>query len=236
MDTINKAFWEKTGGDYSRKWESRAKQLLSALELNFIGKHLADARRCLDIGCGNGRIIEFLSKSTAQDSAILGVDIASSMVDVCKEKFRLDSKVKDLAICDVSQEEIPFAEPFDVITCIRVLKYSQNWQAIISKIRDRLKNGGVFIFEMPNNSSITRFAPQSVPTYYSSCRELQTVLTSQGFRDIEMTGFTKLPDVLYDWSNVRVLANSLLRVEHWLNMLLGDRALTRLIFVKCVKA
>src|SRR6266487_2646558 len=80
MDTTNKVFWERTGAAYSRKRESRAKQLLSALELGFIGKHLPNARRCLDIGCGNGRIIEFLSKSTSEDTAIMGVDIACSMV------------------------------------------------------------------------------------------------------------------------------------------------------------
>ena len=235
METPNRVFWERTGPNYSRRWESRAKQLLSGAELEFIGRHVRNARTCLDIGCGNGRILEFLSKSTPPDTVIMGVDIAASMVNLCTQKFRCDSKVRDLKVCDVSREEIPFAARFDLVTCIRVLKYNSNWRSIIGKVREHLTSDGVFIFEMPNKYSITRFAAKSVPTHYASCRELQVVLKAQGFKDIEMTGFTKLPDVLYDWSNGRFLANSLAEAERWLITLLGDKALARLIFVKCEK-
>lgn len=61
----NRDHWDGLGEKYSNVWKSPAKQALSNAELGFVSKHLIGTRvkNVLDIGVGNGRIIDELLKT-----------------------------------------------------------------------------------------------------------------------------------------------------------------------------
>ncbi len=231
----NKEFWNKTAGQYSKTWETYAKQRLSKKELLFIGEYLADKVNILDIGIGNGRILDFLSENTNPSANITGVDIAENMVEYCKNKFSSNTKIKDIYVCDLSEEEIKSDEMYDLVTIIRVLKYNSNWKEMIKRIHNNMTSGGTLILEMPNRFSINKLAPLEFKRHYSAPKELREFLGRVGFKNIVITGFTKLPDFLYDLTDNRTYGKVLLSAENLLSSILGDKLLTRFFFVKCDK-
>lgn len=238
----NKKYWEDTNINYSKVWQSRGRQEMSKRELNFIDKCLFkySPRRILDIGMGNGRILENLIKFSSEQAEIFGIDVSEQMVKICREKFKNENKVQQISVCDLSQENICFNENFDFITMIRVLKYNKNWQEMIKKVYDQLNSGGVYIFTMPNKISISyfsgdTFSEKNIPILYTSYNELRKILASVDFKLVEFRAFSKMPNFLYHICQNKFYVKSLLFIEKALEIILGKSFLGRELFVVCIK-
>lgn len=224
--------WEKIGKSYSKFWKSKAKQEISKKELNFINKYLQKNKGeyILDIGVGSGRIIEnFLSNSKVKE--IYGIDWAGSMVDFCRNKFRNDKKVKDILVCNISEENLPFDRKFDFISAIRVLKYNKNWLQIIGKIVSHLNKDGIFVFTIPNKNAILRFTTPETAIYTANKGEIVKLIEAESGEILKITTFTKLPDFFYDLSDNKLYVKAILFFEESLRKILGDIFLGRAFFV-----
>jgi len=238
----NKKYWNECNADYSKVWQTRGRQEMSKLELELIDKYLKKLipRRILDVGVGNGRILDNLIKFSAKQAKIFGIDVSEQMVSICKKKFRNESKVKQISVCDLSQEDICFDTTFDFVTMIRVLKYNKEWKKMIKRIYQKLNPGGVCIFTMPNKISISAFSgdtfsDQGIPIIYSSHREIREVLLTTGFKRILFRDFSKMPNFLYHiWQNW-LYVHILISVEKALRVILGRSFLGRELFVICQK-
>ncbi len=86
----NKNYWNKWGSKYSTVWQNKAKQKLSYKETSLIERYLDSqkSRRILDIGVGNGRILESIIVNSRKKPEIFGVDISGNMVNICRKKFK----------------------------------------------------------------------------------------------------------------------------------------------------
>lgn len=232
----NRDYWNKWNLRYSDVWKSYGRMKMSAKELTFIKNYLDLSRvDILDIGVGNGRILAEIIKSSSTDSQIYGVDISESMVEICQDKFKSDPKIKQISVCDLSVEPIPFNPSFDLVTMIRVLKYNQNWPDIISKVINSLGHGGVFIFTMPNKFSISilsgdRFSDNNTPIQHGSISQMREISEINNVKLIEVRGFSKLPNFLYHLSNNHYFVNILLSLEFLLEKILGKAFLGRELF------
>jgi SAM-dependent methyltransferase len=225
------------GGSYHEGWQRPAKQLLSSQELAFIGRQLgmADAAHALDVGIGNGRILEYLLGRTSH-TTFHGVDFAQAMVEVCRVRFADEPRVAELARCDVAREPIPFTRQFDLVSAIRVLKYSPNWPAVLETLVRKVAPGGTLVFSMPNRISINRFSkPYAVPWYTTTPAELRKRCDSLDVAIVEMLAFPRLPYAAYDRAEGRAL-QSLVAVEHALAACCGRTFLGRELFVAARKA
>lgn len=228
--------WEQIGNSYNDFWKSKAKQELSKKELGFINKYLkkTKSQHILDIGVGSGRIIEnYLANSKAK--GIWGIDWAGSMVNFCRNKFKNKKEVQKIVVCNISKEQFPFKNKFDFISAIRVFKYNQNWQEVISKTINSLSSNGIFVFTMPNKNSFLRFSKPETSIYSSTKRELEKVIQEQNGEIIQITSFMKLPDVFYDISNNKFYVSVLLWFEQILKIILGDKFLSRIFFLAVKK-
>src|SRR2546429_1384206 len=67
VDEKNRSHWEKMGGSYNKAWTNPAKQTLNQKELNFIEQSLrrVNPEKVLDIGVGNGRLIESILNNSS---------------------------------------------------------------------------------------------------------------------------------------------------------------------------
>lgn len=238
----NKNYWNEWGGQYSQVWQNKAKQELSNKELGFINKYLNNYRipRILDIGVGNGRILKNIINNSNDGSEIFGVDISQNMVDICREKFKEEPKLKKIEVCDVSQTDVCFDENFDLITIIRVLKYNKNWPDIMERIYKKLNKEGTCIFTMPNNRSVAglkkdTFSKNKLGINYTNKQELETILSKIGYQVCEIAGFSKIPNVFYDLSNNNFYVKLLLGSEKLLELILGKSFLARYFFIACKK-
>ncbi|KKU88077.1 MAG: hypothetical protein UY16_C0014G0037, partial [Candidatus Gottesmanbacteria bacterium GW2011_GWA2_47_9] len=198
----DKMHWENVGKGYGEFWKSTVKQELSTKELDFINRYLqkTQAKRVLDIGIGSGRIIVNYAQSTTVQR-IDGIDWAQSMVDHCQKMFANEKRVKRLVVCDVSRSSIPFATSYDFITAIRVFKYNKNWPEIIRKIMQSVSTDGVFVFSIPNRQSVIRLGKPETYIYATTQEEIEAVVQANGAKILEITTFSRLPDVIYDLSN-----------------------------------
>lgn len=238
----NKNYWEEFNIDYSKVWQTRGRQEMSRRELKFIEKYLLEysPQRIMDIGVGNGRILEDLIEFSVKDAEIYGIDISAQMVSICQNRFKNVSKIKQIGVCDLSQENNCFDGNFDFVTTIRVLKYNKNWREMMRKIHNQLNPDGIFIFTMPNKMSISSlskdtFSEQKIPILYTSRAELRKVLTDIGFTLVEFHAFSKMPNFLYHICQNKLYVKSLLLVEKVLEIILGKSFLGRELFVVCQK-
>ena len=227
----NREHWNAVGPGYSDKWKSLGTQVLSTAELGFINKYLAanNAEKAIDIGIGNGRILEALLKSPNLRE-LYGIDTAERMVEVCQERFKHDSRVKALQVANLSVEPLPFAETFDFATAIRMLKYNENWRQMIAKVTNRLRTGGIFVFSIPNKNSLGQFASHALPYHSSSRAEITDLIKSYDLELLEISGFAKLPHRWYRRSDKRKVTGLVL-VERTFSRILGPTLFSLELFV-----
>lgn len=228
--------WEKVGKGYSKFWQSKAKYELNKKELNFINKYLrkTNSKHLLDIGVGSGRIIDnYLIKPEVE--GVNGVDWAKSMVSFCRNKFKKDKRVKSILVCDISKQRLPFKRKFDFISAIRVLKYNQNWQEIVERTTHSLKDRGIFVFTIPNKKAFLRFTTPETAIYRAAKKEVEQVVKEAGGEVLEITAFTKLPDIFYDLIDNRFYTKAILLFEELLKKTLGDSLLGREFFIAARK-
>jgi len=235
-------YWNKRGETYSVSWQSVAKKRLSKLETDLIRgvleslseKFAGRPLKTLDIGVGIGRISEVVLDYNVEH---YGIDVSQTMVDLCRERFQGNPKVKRLTVHSILD---PFPEEwgkFDVVMAIRVLSYTPEWRKELSDIYEALNPGGVLVCTFPNKYSsillpkllLKRDLPGNEITY----GELRKALEEVGFSEIKIRGFSRLLDVFYDWCDSQFSANVLFTIEKVLGQIFGPTLFTRLFYVVC---
>src|SRR4051812_37720492 len=108
-----RAHWESVGGNYTAEWDPPARSKLGERELDFIvnGLKASAARTALDVGIGSGRILSQVLART-DDTVFYGVDIAQAMVDSTRERLKDQPRLRDLAVCNIAEEPVPFDVKF----------------------------------------------------------------------------------------------------------------------------
>jgi SAM-dependent methyltransferase len=231
---VNRAHWDALGAGYRANWACPGQQALSERELAFVVRHLpaAAGQSVLDVGIGTGRILDAL---LAQDrvAALYGLDVAPRMVELCRNRFAGDARVKALSVCDVAEEPLPAPAGLAFISAIRVLKYSRSWADVVEgTLLRHLGPGGVLVFSMPNARSMKRFSRRYAVDYFMTTEgELRRRLGAVGAEVLEIAGFSKVPDLVYRTCRSEGLARSLGAAERGLDRLLGPAALARELFV-----
>ena len=115
-------------------------------ELDFIKKEIREGDKVLDLGCGNGRLYEFLKDKKIDYT---GVDSSERLLGLAKEKHGKGAKfVKGDAL------SLPFPdESFDKIISIAVLHHIPSKEArkkFLGEARRVLKKNGVLVLSVWN--------------------------------------------------------------------------------------
>lgn len=230
----NRDHWNALGASYTQNWATAPQQALSELELRFVTSHVPAApdQHVLDVGIGNGRILQALCDQPSV-VAVHGVDIATEMVQVCQEKFASNSKVKGLTVCDISREPLPVPDGLQFISAIRMLKYNENWWDIVEfKLVPHLAAGGVLVFSMPNAHSVKLLSrPYDIDYFKTTPKDLRRRVEKAGLDLLDMSGFSKAPDVLYRSCRSPILSRALLTAERAVAAAIGRPTLARELFV-----
>jgi methionine biosynthesis protein MetW len=100
--------------------------------------------RLLDIGCGDGSITVAL-KGAARALDAYGVDIASSAVDIARERGIRAFQA------DVDHTDLPFNHDFfDAIYCGELIEHLFDPGHLLREVRRVLKHGGISVLTTPN--------------------------------------------------------------------------------------
>jgi ubiquinone/menaquinone biosynthesis C-methylase UbiE len=91
----------------------------------------------LEIGCGNGKNIEYLNKNIDNECNIIGVDNCENFIKICKNK--------NLSILNCNSDLMPFLnESFDFILCIAMFHHLltiEDRDSTFNEILRVMKNG-----------------------------------------------------------------------------------------------
>lgn len=239
MKNLAVHYWEKIGDSYNSVWKGDAREMMSKKEMGFITKYLnkIKPKKVLDIGFGTGRILETHCQSLQKGAEIYGVDISPKMVELCRRRFKNEKRIKLLKAGNIDLVLNGFSGKFDFITAIRVIKYNRNWREILNDLYKKLAPGGILIFTMPNRFSINRWAKTTFPIERSTEGELSKLLNKIGFEILEITGFSRLPDIFYDLrlKNNMYYVSLLDKVEKILGLIFGMTLFNRGLFLATKK-
>lgn len=232
--------WNNFSAKYADVWTKGARIVMRQKEMSFISKHLSpNTVKILDVGCGSGRILEEYCKNPSS-LELYGIDIAEKMVEICSIKKYERNEIKDIKVCDISAEAIPFDKKFDLISAIRVFKYNENWRDILKKLLDSCSKNGIVLFTIPNSRSINRFAnfastilckENNYKIYRGNINEIVEACRDSGGEVIEITSFSKIPDFFYDFSKNRYYSDFILILENVLELIFGKILFGKELFI-----
>jgi len=104
------------------------------------------AGKLLDIGCGSGNFIRYISDKT--EFQVFGNEINKENVNTLKRKYGLDVRIGNI-------NEIDFPDKhFDVITLWDVIEHVENPNQILVEIKRILKPDGILVIRVPNGDSL----------------------------------------------------------------------------------
>lgn len=227
-------YWDSVASKYKDSWLGLSKEWMCSQERKFIKnaaeKVSVEHSHCLDIGSGNGRIIDILLDIGFKN--ISSKDISGEMVTYLRDKYR---EVKSVTSIEKIGSISDINEKYDFITAIRVLKYSKTWKEDLRNLVNSLNQGGVIVFTIPNLYSTTFFAKYPITKYKTNIFSLRTYLKKLPLEDIRIFSKFRLPDFMYS-SKIGLNTSLVKNTELFLDILLPSWFLGKIFFVEGKKS
>ena len=107
------------------------------------GGSLSRGERVLDVGCGPGFLCESVAEIVGNDGAVIGVDISSDLIALCRR--RSPPKWLSYVVADATQLAQPDAS-FDAVVCTQVAEYIPDVRRALSEAFRVVKQGGRALF------------------------------------------------------------------------------------------
>jgi SAM-dependent methyltransferase len=148
-----------------------------------------DAPRVLDVGCGSGRIGEFVLEAGA--SHYVGVDFSEPMIDLARARLTRFESRTELIVDDFLTA--PLEGPFQVILAVGLFDYVPEPHRFSQRMFELCAPGGCVVGSFPT-WSLVKGPVRKVryewighcPIFNYSRRELELVFGASGFGRIEV--------------------------------------------------
>lgn len=121
----------------------RVKGWLEGFTLAKLAKPLPPHASVLDIGCGDGRLLDGLKRVAPDDAILEGIEISEEAAAGTRERGYT------VTVGSVDELELP-AGRYDLIALIQVIEHVFHPVACLEKIHAALKPGGRVLFETPS--------------------------------------------------------------------------------------
>ncbi len=112
---------------------------MEQLELLLKVTHLGPGQRALDLGCGDGRMAEYLSERSG--AHFTGLDYIPQAIQHAQQRTAAKADQLDFVVGDINQLALP-AAAFDLILSVDTLYFSEDYAATLAALKKALKPGG----------------------------------------------------------------------------------------------
>jgi SAM-dependent methyltransferase len=116
---------------------------LAQLDALVEAANLCQGQRALDLGCGDGRIAEYLSDRTG--AHLTGLDYIPEAIRLARERTAVKADRLAFVVGDLNALDLP-ARRFDVILSIDTIYFSQDYGRTIGQLAAALRPGGRMVF------------------------------------------------------------------------------------------
>ncbi len=148
-----------------------------------------DAPRVLDVGCGSGRIGEFVLEAGA--SHYVGVDFSAPMIDMSRARLERFAGRTELIVDDFLTA--PLEGPFEVILAVGLFDYLPEPHRFSRRMFDLTAAGGCVVGSFPTWSWLKGPVRKvryewigNCPIFDYSRRELELMFGASGFERVEV--------------------------------------------------
>jgi len=190
---------------------------LDRIETQFISEAVSNVKikSLLEIGFGAGRN---LSLFKGRKIKMFGVDISGKMLSQTKRGFRGE----DVTLQQLdAQTGLPYSNSrFDLIICIRVLKYMKKWPFVISEISRCLKRDGLTIIEVPNLFSIHFFGLIFANYFLFFIPNFLSVIEKNHLKVVSIQKGALWPFLVYKRTNNKKMLHFLMEFDRIINKIL----------------
>jgi SAM-dependent methyltransferase len=145
--------------------------------------------RVLDVGCGSGRIGEFVLEAGA--SHYVGIDFAEPMVDMARARLERFSAPVELLVDDFL--EAPIRGRFDVVLALGLFDYLPEPHRFSRRMFELCADGGCVVASFPTWSALKGPIRKvryewigNCPIFNYSRRELELIFGATGFDRVEI--------------------------------------------------
>jgi cyclopropane fatty-acyl-phospholipid synthase-like methyltransferase len=112
---------------------------MEQLDLLLRETKLSNSQHVLDLGCGDGRIAEYLSDRTG--AHFTGLDYIPGAIQRARERTATKIERLDFNVGDINQLNLP-TSAYDLILSIDTLYFSEDYTATIRTLKTALKSDG----------------------------------------------------------------------------------------------
>lgn len=181
----NQDYWKPK--EYSRHSASQKDSAASLMQY----VQIKEDARILDVGCGDGKITAEIA-GKIPSGAIIGVDIAPSMIEFAEAKFE-NSHYPNLKFALKDAQALDYNEEFDIVFSFTTLQWVQDHSAFLEGAYRSLKHSGTLAITMPMGlpSTLEQAVIETIasPQWASYFQEFST-----GWNFVEDTEYRKLLD------------------------------------------
>lgn len=181
-----KTFFNEMAATWDQRFYTPGlKQNLEALVPLF---HLRPGSKVLDVGAGTGGIIPYLLQAIGPEGAIWSVDFAEKMVEIGREKFKDEPRVRYYLS---AVESLPFAvEFFHHIVCFGAFPHFADKQLALQEMYRVLKSdGNLIIAHALSSQEIKQHHMGAEPVSHDFLpeeREMRSLLEGMGFHVLQL--------------------------------------------------
>jgi SAM-dependent methyltransferase len=138
----------------------------------------------LFFGCGGGNGFEHINKEFTRK--VIGIDINSNYLEICRSKFSSKGFDLELICCDIEKTQLETGQ-IDYISCTLFLEYV-DWQKLILQIKELMHNQSILnivIQKNNNNQFVSKTGIESLNVLSSISRvifdeDLENYLQTNG--------------------------------------------------------
>lgn len=195
-------------GIYSRKILFRA--LHETIEAAILPKGPLNTVRLLDVGCGNGEMLEFMLKEGFSEEQLAGLDFSSVRIERAKAKYpNMRFEVADITL------PLPFNELFDVVAAFDLFSHLSDENQLLAGLKsvsDVLPTGGLFLWY--DIAALDHYgSPEGADSWGFSKAQMIDLATRSGFELVQYKGiFRNFFNRYHSLYQARRVSHSVLRV------------------------
>jgi len=148
-----------------------------------------DAPRVLDVGCGSGRIGEFVLEAGA--SRYVGIDFAEPMIELARTRLSRFGERAQLILGDFVEE--PLEGEFEVVLALGLFDYVPEPEPFARRMFELCAQGGCLVGSFPKWSllkgPVRKLRYEVIgdcPIFNYPRRELERLLRASGFERLEI--------------------------------------------------
>ena len=112
---------------------SHRQRFLAGLDL---AGPLADRKRVLDYGCGDGAFMEALLGSGSHPLEVIGAEIGADLIENCRSRFQARPDLRFVLIDELAS--IAAGASIDLIVCMEVLEHAVDLEATLDHLHSLL--------------------------------------------------------------------------------------------------